>query len=751
MPLNQCGLQAAESNRAVLRYLKEDDDCWGVTPASGATREMRITQSSLTANKDTVISNELRADRMIPDVIEVARSSGGDVSFEFSAGSLDDFMQAFLLGAWTRSMTFDKFSGTSVSITDGGAATRIDIAGGDYSAYFAVGQRLKTEGFTNPNNNNYWQIASLSYNITVSGATSLVMTTDLGTTEAANAYGTVMDANDVVILQSTAIRAGTTGANAFDSNGGNAFSAAISAAQLPVGSKVFVDFTPAYETGTFTIVGTHGTSTIVFGATPMVDTDAFSIADGEGNTVVFEFDTPDGVTSGRTAISIASATVDGIGAAAVIAINAATINVTASYDAPSNTLTITGDHYFAPVVTEVLDSGNQMTTTNNVIATVATVVDGDTVTVNDGVNSVTFEFDTDGSFSRGNVGVTMSLSDKTTTATNLQAAIMDQLRKKKVRASASVSSAVVTVRNLERDQVDNAATTALTDDTSAVTTVNFAQNFTTATGDDPVPPFGVFTVASVTADVLTVVENVGTHANGATAKVSIKCSHLRNPGNLDDITAQSFSIETGFTDKGLYFLQTGLRVGSFELKVAAGELVGGKVAFMGKETSVDDVSLLGESPYDVLATTATPILNATVNVGSVYKNGALLATALQSIELKGEAALREQKAVGSTFPAGIGTGRFNLTGKMTTYFETLEMYDHFLAHDTISLAFDFLDGDKNAYWFTIPALKITTDPIAPGGIDQDVLEEMEFVALRDPTLNTQFMVDRFSSQTPVSA
>jgi hypothetical protein len=138
-----------------------------------------------------------------------------------------------------------------------------------------------------------------------------------------------------------------------------------------------------------------------------------------------------------------------------------------------------------------------------------------------------------------------------------------------------------------------------------------------------------------------------------------------------------------------------------------------------------------------------------VNVGNIYKDGEVLSSALQSIEINGEAALRNQQAVSSKFPAGIGTGRFNLTGTMTAYFETLELFDNFLNHDTIGIAFDFLDNEFNSYWFTVPALKITTDPVAPGGIDQDVLEEMEFVAFRDATLNTQFMVDRFSSILPV--
>lgn len=622
MPINQCGLQAAESNRAVIRYIAEDNDCWGVTPASGKSREMRLTGSSLAAEKETVVSEEIRADRMIADVIETAASSGGDVDVEFSAGSLDDFWQAFLLGMWTRPMTFDKFEGTSVSIADNAGTSEIMISGADYTNYFVVGRRIKTEGFINPANNDYWQVASVSFG---SGVTTIVTTGTTAVDETGRATSRVMDANDTIILKNTDIRAGTSGAYAFDSNGNDAFASAIAAEQLVVGQKIHVSGL-GYETGTF-----------AFGGQPS---------------------------------------------------------------------------------------------------------DGETVTIHDGERSVVFEFDNDSAFTRGYVGVTIGGS-AAATAANLQAAIMDQLWKGKIQCSASVSTTTVTVRNLHPDQVTNASLTALSEATASAVT---ATTFSGATAT-----FGVFTIVSLTDDVITVAEPVATNANSGTLAVTIKGSHLRNPGNPADITAQSFTIETGFIDISQYVKQTGMRVGSIEQAVSSGELVTGSVSFMGKDTTISSTTTIGASPYTPLASTATPVLNATTNVGSIYKNGELLATALQSIEISGEAALREQRAVGSRFPAGIGTGRFNLTGTITSYFETTEMYDHFLQHDTISLAFDFKDNESNVYWYTIPALKVTSDPIAPGGIDQDVLEELEFTAIRDPGLNTMFMIDRFSSVIPATS
>ena len=91
----------SDSNRASLRYIQESNTLWGTTPASGNTREVRLTSSSIAAGKETVVSDELRSDRMVSSVPEVSANSAGDINYEFSAGSHDDFVAAFLLGQWT--------------------------------------------------------------------------------------------------------------------------------------------------------------------------------------------------------------------------------------------------------------------------------------------------------------------------------------------------------------------------------------------------------------------------------------------------------------------------------------------------------------------------------------------------------------------------------------------------------------------------------------------------------------------------
>lgn len=598
----------ADSNRASIRAIPELTTEWGKTPAEGKSRFVRFTSSSLGAQKETTTSEELRADRMVSSVPEVGATSEGEINFELSAGSQDDYLQAFLLGAWSRPMTFDFFKGTSVSWT---AANTIVITGGDFTGYFNAGRRIKTEGFKAAQNNGYHALISATF---AAGNTVLTVGANTGVAEAASSYGKVLDANDVIVLNSTALRFGTAGASVIDSNGTNAFQSAIAAGQLKVGQKIFVDS----------------------------------------------------------------------------AVSAST---------------------FDNVAVTFTEEGTEP---------------GDQIRVSDGAEIVTLTAGPDFVID----------DDETVTAANFAAAVNAKRLASIIDVKAVAAAGVVTVYILTNHAAGGVTLGAVTGDVAVAAKV-------AATAADA---RGFFTLTAVAADTLTVTPQIPTVATPGL--VSIKGSMLRNPGNVNEITPQSFTLETGFNDVNKHFIQDGMRVGSFSLDVSSGSIVTGAMSFNGKETATLLETKLGSAPYVALESTATEVMNATTNVGNLTKNGAVLSTAVQSLSLEGDASLRNQNAVGSKFPKGIGTGRFNLTGSLTAYFEDLTMYNHFLDHDTISIGFDFQDQEHNVYFYTVPALKITSDPVAPGGIDQDVVEEMEWSALRDPATQCMLQVDRFSSIRP---
>jgi len=595
-------ITSAESNRAVLRYVAEVS--WGTTPGSGVSKAMRITQSGLVASKDTKLSEEIRADRMVPSIIEVAASSSGPIDYEFSAGSSDDFLEAFLLGTWSKAMNFFVVKGTGVNIT----GTHTITVPGDYTAWLADNQYIKTEGFLNKANNSYLTVnGAPNYS---GGVTTITVDQSL-TTEAGSAHTKVCDAKDVLCYATTVT---FTSGNTVDGGGANAFGSVV------VGQKVYLEGL-GKETGTIQAAATDP-------------------------------------------------------------------------------------------------------------------AEGDTITISDGVDSVIFEIRTNSALvTPGHVYVALS-GTPATMAASIGAAIMGELAKESFRCSASVSTDTVTVTNHRRTGGSIA-----TSDGTAFTVVNFSGGSATKGG--------FYTVASVVDnDTFTTVETLSTDANSGTKPVLVKGSHLRNPGDYNDIVKRSVSVETGFTDVSKYFIVDGLRIGAFSLDVRSGEIVKGKLWFKGRSTSTHDSTTLGGGSFTVMDTTSTEVLNATANVGTIYKDGTALTTALTSITLDGDASPREQRAVGSKFPAGIAYGRFTMKGTVDAYFQDFTLYNDFIDHTTVALAFNMEDVDHNTYWFTLPAVKFTSDPISPEGIDKDVMEKLNFQAQRDPVLQTMFMVDRFSSTFP---
>lgn len=707
-------LQSAESNRALLRYIKEA--VWGTPPANGITREMRITSSSLGLSKDTATSEEIRADRMVPNIAEVAASSGGDVNWELSAFTHDDFFQAFLLGAWSLPMNGWQVKGSQVAVT---GVSEITISGKDHRKWLAVDQWLKLEGFRNPANNLYVSVASLTF---TGGNTVVTVDQTSLLAEVGTAYSKIADAGDVILVSTLTAFSG----NVINGGGANAFAGKT----LYVGQKLYVEGLGKETAG------------ITYNQANPVAGDTLTVKDGV-DQVIFEFHTsPDAIDPSHVYVPLSGAP------------GTLRANLTAA---------VMEQFVRGNVRVSLKDGVGTKEAGSIAFATTAEV--GDKWTVNDGDASLQFTFvATGGTGLNVNIGVTASDS-----ASNLATAINAST----LNVTATPTTGTVAIVNDGYlggsivEDVNSGTDVTTTDFSGGVSPTSVATNHRQTGGElletgstltvvafsgGSATKAGFYTISSLPDDdTIGVAETLTTDANSGSVPIVIKGSHLRNPGVIAQITKQSFTIETGFTDVSRYFLHDGLRVGGFEMSVSTGEIVKGSFSFMGARTIPNVASVLGNAVnYDVLETTATEILNATANVGQIEKNGTTLSTGVKSIELTGDASLRNQPAVGEKFPAGIAYGRFTLEGKITAYFATLEFYNDFRNHETVSLGFDFEDVDHNKYFFRIPAVKITSDPVAPGGIDQDVQEEMEWTAQRDPVLNTQFLIDRFSSVYPVT-
>jgi hypothetical protein len=99
----------ASANRAELRYVAEST--FGTTPATPALKYLRFKGESLNPGFETVRSDEIRSDRNDVDLIKVGQKAAGNVEFELSYTSYDDFLEALMCSTWTvDGVDTDKFT-----------------------------------------------------------------------------------------------------------------------------------------------------------------------------------------------------------------------------------------------------------------------------------------------------------------------------------------------------------------------------------------------------------------------------------------------------------------------------------------------------------------------------------------------------------------------------------------------------------------------------------------------------------------
>lgn len=111
-------MTVAGGSLARLAYIAEVT--YGTTPATPAFQVVNPTSHSIGLEKETFQSETIRSDRQIANLRHGVRSVSGDIGVEFRDASLDDLLQAVMMGTWTadvlksgttrRSFTIERYS-----------------------------------------------------------------------------------------------------------------------------------------------------------------------------------------------------------------------------------------------------------------------------------------------------------------------------------------------------------------------------------------------------------------------------------------------------------------------------------------------------------------------------------------------------------------------------------------------------------------------------------------------------------------
>jgi len=184
---------SAESDRIAI-YMKAESS-YGVLVANG-WQTMRLVSESFGQDTNFIESQEIVSDRQVADIIRAILAASGDIPFELSYGTYDEWLQAAIeSAAWGSEVTVAastlSMSDTDNSINDSGSG----LAG------FTANMWIRTTGFTTAANNSFFKIVSVAAGklVLVDGMAGVVVTEAAG--------------DSVEITEGPAILNGTTGAS----------------------------------------------------------------------------------------------------------------------------------------------------------------------------------------------------------------------------------------------------------------------------------------------------------------------------------------------------------------------------------------------------------------------------------------------------------------------------------------------------------------------------------------------------------
>lgn len=159
----------SDSSSTQLFYRAESS--WGEDPTQVSPflplRELRFTNESLNFAAQTAVSEEIRSDRQVSDIIRTGVESGGDVGVELSFGAFDDLFEGMLYNDWTTERDSDNFSPASPPFLVQGSPEGSQIAAGSPTTGFldllTVGAFIEISGSTaSPENDGFYRVTAQS-------------------------------------------------------------------------------------------------------------------------------------------------------------------------------------------------------------------------------------------------------------------------------------------------------------------------------------------------------------------------------------------------------------------------------------------------------------------------------------------------------------------------------------------------------------------------------------------------------------
>lgn len=230
---------------------------------------------------------------------------------------------------------------------------------------------------------------------------------------------------------------------------------------------------------------------------------------------------------------------------------------------------------------------------------------------------------------------------------------------------------------------------------------------------------------------------------GASKTIKVWVGDYIRVGTSANLTQKSFSLEKGFLGQTTpnYIVYAGMVVGQLSLTFRPGAVLRGSVEFVGKSASISTTAL--DSTPTVA--TNTDVLNSVSDVGVIAEGGVRVTSPnyVQEFSINIVNSLIARTGIGSAGLVGIGHGREQVTGKLSTYFGDSTQYAKFI-NDTASSISCQVGTENAGYMITVPNLKFNDSDVSVSGTDTDVIADNSWSAIYDPTTATSLQFDRLA-------
>lgn len=249
---------------------------------------------------------------------------------------------------------------------------------------------------------------------------------------------------------------------------------------------------------------------------------------------------------------------------------------------------------------------------------------------------------------------------------------------------------------------------------------------------------GVFKIAAIASDTSMTVYNPG----GASATAGASIGLVQGAQIVNGVTQTSFNIEKEFTELSNEFeLGVGMMADTLGVTITADALVTLVFGFVGKSMASAAATTGDGSPT---AAPTNDVMNAIDHVAAIYE-GATAETDVTQLNFTLNNGLRPRLQVGTLGAVSVGEGTVNVTGTLQQFYETKTLMDKHLNMTPTSLAVVFTDGAGNSCVIEFPRLKFTSGQRVAGGLNQDIIADMQFTAYRHPTEDVTIRIQRFAA------